>query len=54
MNIKSKYVVWNEWMTKGLMKSSIICNKLYLTVLENEGYILLILVMSTIEIFIIN
>ena len=29
VNIKSKYVVRNLWMTKGLMKSSITSNKLY-------------------------
>ena len=29
VNIKSKYVVRNEWKTKGVMESSISSNKLY-------------------------
>ena len=36
VNIKSKYVVRNEWTTKGLMKSSITCNKLYRTCIDKS------------------
>ena len=54
VNIKSKYVVRNEWMTKGLMKSFITCNKLYRKCIGKSRCILLIFIMLTTEIFIIN